>query len=55
MGGGGGEHLQKETILYRVWRNDRLYGLTKSLGSGGILPRNVLNFSTPMPAIPYIF
>ena len=47
--GGGGGHLQKGSILYRVWRNDRWFvgnkkfGVVSHLivggrGSAGILP-----------------
>jgi hypothetical protein len=30
--GGGGRHLQKGTILYRVWRNDRWFVANKKFG-----------------------
>ena len=55
MGGGG--HLQKGTILYRVWRNDRWFvgnkkfGVVSHLivggGSWGILPQKIFVFFYP--------
>ena len=60
----GGGHLQKGTILYRVWRNDRWFvgnkkfGVVTHLIGGGwgvFSPRKFLNFSTPITAIPCIF
>ena len=61
-----GGHLQKGTILYQVWRNDRWFvgnkkfGVVSHLivgggGMGVISPRKFLYFSTPMTAIPCIF
>ena len=59
VGGGGGWHLQKGTILYRVWRNDRWFvgnkkfGVVSHLivggggGSGGILPQKMFVFFYP--------
>ena len=44
--GGGGGHLQKGTILYQVWRNDRWLLVTKSL----VWYR--CGIATPMTAIP---
>ena len=66
---GGGGHLQKGTILYRVWRNDRWFVGNKKFrvvwhlivgggGGGGLRvfsPRKCLYFCTPMTAIPCIF
>ena len=54
-----GGHLQKGTILYRVWRNDRWFvgnkkfGVVSHLlvgggdGSGGILPQKIFVFFYP--------
>ena len=55
---GGGGHLQKGTILYRVWRNDRWFvgnkkfGVVSHLlvgggGSGVILPQKIFVFFYP--------
>ena len=67
-GGGGGVHLQKGSILYRGWRNDRWFVGNKKFGvvshlivggrgrsSGGILPHEIFVFFNPMTAIPCIF
>ena len=60
-------HLQKGSILYRVWRNDRWFVGNKKFGgvshliggggrnSGGILPQEIFVFFNPMTAIPCIF
>ena len=58
VSGGGGGHLPKGTILYRVWRNDRWFvgnkkfGVVSHLlvgggGSGGILPQKIFVFFYP--------
>jgi hypothetical protein len=54
---GGGGHLQKGTILYRVWRNykwfvgNKKFGVVSHLivgrGSGGILPQKIFVFFYP--------
>jgi hypothetical protein len=55
----GGGHLQKGTIRYRVWRNDRWFVGNKKFGvvshlivgrgwwSGGIVPQKILVFFYP--------
>ena len=51
-----GGHLQKGTILYQAWRNDRLFAGNKNFGavshlivwgSGGILPQKIFVFFYP--------